>query len=80
LKNKIVPPPITEGNVYSKENAKRPPIDMASALEYFEKSEFVDRIFGKDVHQHLINFYRNEINTYERHVTKWEYSRYFDLI
>ncbi len=75
-----MPPPILQGNAYSKENAKRPPIDLPNALEYFEKSEFVERVFGKDVHQHLIRFYRNEIEQYEKIVTKWEYQRYFDLI
>ena len=53
---------------------------MAEALDHFESSEFNERILGKDIHQHLIRFYRNEINKYEKNITKWEYNRYFDLI
>jgi glutamine synthetase len=80
LKNKITPPAISQGNAYSKGNSKRPPVDLIQALGIFEKSEFIENAFGKDVHQHLIKFYKNEIDTYERVVTKWEYSRYLDLI
>jgi glutamine synthetase len=49
-------------------------------LDIFEKSEFVEKSFGKENHQHLINFYRNEVNAYEKTVTKWEVGRYLDLI
>jgi glutamine synthetase len=53
---------------------------MASALRIFENSEFIRRNFGQEVHQHLINFYKNEVDCHEKNVTKWEYGRYFDLI
>ncbi len=69
-----------QGNAYSKDNLKRPPVDLAQALSIFEKSEFIEKAFGKEVHLHLIKFYQNEISAYERAVTKWEYSRYMDLI
>jgi glutamine synthetase len=59
---------------------KRPPVDLAEALEYLENSEFIHRSFGKDVHEHLIRFYKNEVDKYEHSVTKWELDRYFDLI
>jgi glutamine synthetase len=80
LKNKIAPPEILKGNAYSKESAKRPPVDLANALDIFEKSEFIEKSFGKEVHQHLINFYKNEIDQHEKVVTKWELGRYMDLI
>jgi glutamine synthetase len=59
---------------------KRPPVDLAEALAYFENSEFIHNAFGKDVHEHLIRFYRNEVDKYEQNVTRWELNRYFDLI
>jgi glutamine synthetase len=80
IKNKLEPPKITEGNTYEKKDVKRPPVDMASALRIFENSEFIRKNFGQEVHQHLINFYKNEVDCHEKNVTKWEYGRYFDLI
>jgi glutamine synthetase len=80
IKNQLKPPAISEGNAYGKEELKRPPVDMAEALEHFENSEFIRKAFGKDVQNHFINFYRNEITKYEGNVTKWELQRYFDLI
>ena len=53
---------------------------MHSALRIFEDSEFIRRSFGKDVHENLVRFYKNEVDLYEKTVTKWELNRYFDLI
>ena len=53
---------------------------MASALRIFENSEFINRSFGNELHGHLIEFYKNEVDLHERAVTKWELGRYFDLI
>lgn len=69
-----------EGNAYNKGELKRPPVDLQSALEYFENSEFMSKTFGKEVHEHLVKFYKNEVDKYEKTVTKWELNRYFDLI
>jgi glutamine synthetase len=79
VKNQIQPPAMSEGSAYSKE-FKRPPVDLAEALEYFENSEFLRGAFGKDVHNHYVSFYRNEVMKYEKNVTRWESQRYFDLI
>ena len=80
INNKIEPPKVLEGSAYEKSNQKRPPVDMASALKIFENSEFINRAFGNEVHSHLVEFYKNEVDLYERTVTKWEFQRYFDLI
>jgi len=53
---------------------------MASALKLFEKSEFITRAFGKEVHENLIDFYKNEVDLHEKTITKWELNRYLDLI
>lgn len=80
IKNKISPPAISKGNAYEKGSVKRPPVDMASALRIFQDSKFIERTFGKEVHRHLIEFYKNEVELYEKTVTKWEWHRYMDLI
>jgi glutamine synthetase len=53
---------------------------MASALKIFENSEFIQNAFGPEVHKHLVEFYKNEVDLYERTVTRWELNRYLDLI
>jgi len=55
-------------------------VDLASALEYFENSEFMNKTLGEEVHRHFVEFYRNEINKCEENITKWELKRYMDLI
>jgi glutamine synthetase len=80
IKNKIDPPPVTKGNIYDKKDVKKPPTDIEEALEYFENSKFIENSFGKDVHQHLIKFYKNEIDRHNSYVTEWELGRYFDQI
>jgi len=59
---------------------KRPPVDLLTALEYFEKSEFMVKTLGEEVHKHFVEFYKNEVNKHEENVTKWELNRYLDLI
>jgi glutamine synthetase len=80
IKNNIQPPALTEGDAYSNKELKRPPVDLAEALEYFENSEFIRRTFGEEFHRHYTSFYKNEVMKYERNVTKWESQRYFDLV
>jgi glutamine synthetase len=55
-------------------------VDLDDALTHFENSEFVSRAFGVEVHKHLTAFYKNEVNQHENIVTKWELTRYLDLI
>jgi glutamine synthetase len=80
IKNNIQPPKLSEGDSYSNKELKRPPVDLAEALEHFENSEFIRKAFGEEFHRHYSNFYRNEVMKYERNVTRWESQRYFDLV
>lgn len=78
--NKILPPPVTTGSSYADSKLKRPPVDLPTALEYFENSEFMIRTLGSEVHSHFVEFYQNEVNKHEENITKWELKRYMDLI
>jgi glutamine synthetase len=74
-----MPPEISKGNFYEKE-LKRMPINLEEALYHFENSEFMRNSFGDVMFEHLVKFYRNEIEKYDKNITKWELNRYFDLI
>ena len=39
-----MPPELTVGSSYEKKEVKRPPVDLESAIEHFEKSEFRNRL------------------------------------
>lgn len=63
IKNKIPAPTITAGSSYDapKAGKKLTPKDLYTAFKYFEESDFINRVYGDEVHNHLIKFFRNEI-------------------
>jgi len=71
---------LSEGSSYDKKEVKRPPIDLETSLEHFEKSEFMKEVFGAEVHRHYVDFYTNEVIKYEENISSWEKRRYLDLI
>ena len=75
-----MPPELTIGSSYEKKEVKRPPVDLESSLEHFEKSEFMQEVFGKEAHRHYADFYANEVVKNEENISSWEKKRYLDLI
>ena len=45
-----------------------------------EKSVFARRVFGEDVVEHSLHFFRTEDEAYTKAVTDWERRRYFERI
>lgn len=80
LKEKIQPPEVFKGSSYENKNFKKPPIDLAEALDYFKNSEFIKDSFSKKEYDFICSFYENEVEEYERNVTEWEQKRYFYMI
>ena len=80
LENKIEPPDIFEGDVYSAGNIPKIPRTLKEASELFDKSAFAEKSFGKDVVSHYSHFFRNEQSSFEEAVTDWERKRYFEQI
>ncbi len=80
IRNKIEPPPMFVGDVYTAEDLPEVPRTLREALTSFEQSEFAELTFGKEVHQHYIHFFRTEVEAYEAAVTDWELKRYFERI
>ncbi len=78
--NKIEPPEIFEGDIYSAQDLPRVPYTLEHAVDIFSQSEFAKRVFGDDVVEHYTHFYRTEIESFNQWVTDWERKRYFERI
>ena len=80
IKDKIMPPEISTGNSYYLQEYKRPPFDLSESLEHFKQSSLIKESFTKEEISFLIKFHENEIYEFEKSVTDFEHSRYFNLI
>lgn len=81
LTEKIMPPEVFKGSSYHEvRDFKRPPLDLAEALDYFKESQFIKESFNNKERDFLNSFFENEVREYERNVTHWEQKRYFALI
>ena len=61
-------------------NCRTSPRRWPRPRAYFEQSDFVRRTFGDDVTKHYVHFFQTEQAAYDRAVTDWERSRYFERI
>ncbi|MEM1111650.1 MAG: glutamine synthetase family protein [Pseudomonadota bacterium] len=72
--------PAPAGPVPSADTANLPATLQAS-IEHFEQSAFSQEAFGSECHQHLARSARSELEAfqawYERHITEFEWQRYF---
>ena len=80
IKNKIEPPEIFNGDIYSAKNLPHVPRSLAEATELFSKSKFAKKTFGKKTVEHYAHHFRTEQNAYNMAVTDWERKRYFERI
>jgi len=80
IENQIEPPPIFEGDVYAAKGLPLVPRTLRDATDLFEKSDFAKRVFGEEVVEHYLHFYRTEQAGYDKAVTDWERQRYFERI
>lgn len=80
IKNKIEPPECFVGDIYAATSLPRVPYTLAEAIGKFENSTFAKEVFGEDVHEHYLHFYKSEQKAYETAVSDWELKRYFEQI
>eukprot|EP01098_Paradermamoeba_levis_P003157 TRINITY_DN1473_c0_g1_i2.p2 TRINITY_DN1473_c0_g1~~TRINITY_DN1473_c0_g1_i2.p2 ORF type:complete len:240 (-),score=73.98 TRINITY_DN1473_c0_g1_i2:106-825(-) len=82
IANKIEPPPLLAGDVYSEKNRNIPrvPNSLNEAVDLFSKSKFVRHAFGDHVVDHYTHFYQEEMRQFSKAVTNWELERYFEQI
>ena len=80
IKNKIEPPEVFDGDVYSAEDVPHVPKTLTEAINIFEGSSFIKNNFGENVQKHYSHFYRSEQQSFDNAVTDWERKRYFERI
>jgi len=80
IRNKIEPPAIFKGDVYSASNLPQVPRTMRDAIAGLEKSAFAREAFGDDVVEHYLHFFKTEQTLFDNAVTTWERARYFEQI
>jgi glutamine synthetase len=78
--NKIEPPPVFLGDVYSARALPRVPYTLGEATSLFAESDFTKRVLGPEVVEHYAHFFRSEQKAFDSAVTDWERRRYFEKI
>jgi glutamine synthetase len=80
IANNLRPPAEFRGDAYQASELPHVPKTLAEATERFQASEFCRRAFGTEVVKHYTHFFRTEQSAYDKAVTDWERSRYFERI
>lgn len=80
IANKIEPPDIFDGDIYSAQDLPRVPYTLEHAVDIFANSDFAKQVLGEDVVKHYSHFYKTEVASFNQWVTDWERKRYFERI
>jgi glutamine synthetase len=72
------PGPLYQGNAYTDTTLPRVPVTLGEAVGEFADSDFVRNAFGDAVVEHLVHFARAELAAYDRSVTDFERTRFFE--
>ncbi|HVT44210.1 MAG TPA: glutamine synthetase family protein [Thermoanaerobaculia bacterium] len=78
IERKIEPPQAFEGDVYSAEELPRVPHSLVEATGELERSRWAHEVFGNEVIEHYLHFFRTEQRKFDAAVTDWERRRYFE--
>jgi glutamine synthetase len=70
-------PPALEGNAYESD-AKRFPSTLREAIAALESGTVARVAFGDQVVDHYLNYARTEQGLFDKVVTDWERTRYFE--
>ncbi len=80
IKNHIEPPTMFAGDVYTAKQLPQVPHSLHEAIAALEGSAFARSVFGDDVIDHYLHFFKTEQAAFDRAVTNWERARYFEQI
>jgi glutamine synthetase len=80
VENKIEPPALKKGNIYTDESLPKVPGTLKEAADNFDNSKIARGIFGDDIVDHYVHHARLEVADYEKNVSEWELKRYFERI
>ena len=80
IREKIELGPAFEGNGYSDVEIPRIPWSLPDAIELWRKSAIARSCFGEEVHHWILRSAESEWEAFNRHVSDWELTRYFERI
>lgn len=80
VENKIEPPALKKGNIYTDDSLPRVPGSLKEAADNFNNSKIAREIFGDDIVDHYVLHAKLEAADYEKNVSEWELKRYFERI
>jgi glutamine synthetase len=78
IKNQIEPPAMFEGDVYEARDLPQVPFSLNESIRELEKSNWARSVFGDEVVEHYLHFFRTEQRKFDEVVTSWERARYFE--
>jgi len=78
IANETEPPPAFEGDVYGALQLPQVPHSLPEAIAELEKSAFAREVFGENVIEHYLHFFKTEQRKFDAAVTDWERRRYFE--
>jgi glutamine synthetase len=78
IKNQIEPPTMFEGDVYEAQDLPQVPASLNESIQELERSEWAINVFGEEVINHYLHFFRTEQRKFDAVVTSWERERYFE--
>jgi len=78
IEQKIEPPDAFEGDVYLAATLPQMPHSLNESIAALAASEWVPKVFGSDVVEHYLHFFRTEQRKFDSVVTDWERRRYFE--
>ncbi|BAF58913.1 hypothetical protein PTH_0732 [Pelotomaculum thermopropionicum SI] len=83
IKNKILPPPPTDQNIYQMSEEERRklgiqslPASLMEALEELSKNEVIKSVLGEHIYRKFVEAKRHEWNSYRVRVHPWEVNEY----
>jgi len=78
IEKEIEPPAAFEGDVYAARELPQVPHSLNEAIAALEMSTFARNVFGENVVEHYLHFFRTEQRKFDAVVTDWERRRYFE--
>lgn len=79
ITNHIEPPPAFEGDVYGARDLPHMPQSLNESIHALSESAWARAVFGEDVVNHYLHFFRTEQRKFDAAVTDWERRRYFEM-
>ena len=80
IEHRTEPPEQFSGDVYAASDLPPIPTTLREAADLFGASSFARAAFGDSVVDHYHHFYTTEADVFDRAVTDWERTRYFEQI